>query len=123
MEISIALGEAAIVLFALISLGTLLPARRLFRTRWKTTTFEDIGYEDEDGAATKDSMAQFSNKRPFIVLFLFALCGLGLSFADLVIATVNAHGGKNVAVGIWLLPPAWVSRNSFKGNLKLGADC
>ncbi|RAL02577.1 P-loop containing nucleoside triphosphate hydrolase protein [Aspergillus ibericus CBS 121593] len=108
MELSIAPGEAAIVLFVLTFLGTLRPAWRLLRTRSKSPTFEDIRHEDKDGAATKESMAQFSNKRAFIVLFVFGLCGLGLSFADLVIAAVNAHGGNNVAVGIWLLPPAWL---------------
>ncbi|PYI02730.1 P-loop containing nucleoside triphosphate hydrolase protein [Aspergillus sclerotiicarbonarius CBS 121057] len=108
MEFSIAPDEVAVVLFVLIFLGTLPPAWRLLRTRSKTPTFEDIRHEDQDGAATKESMAQFSNKPQFIVLFVFGLCGLGLSFAHLVIAAVNAHGEKNVAVGIWLLPPAWL---------------
>ncbi|GLA45132.1 hypothetical protein AnigIFM63604_003570 [Aspergillus niger] len=106
---SIAPGEAAVVLFVLISLGTIPPAKRLIKARWKHANPDDIRYEDKDGIATKESTSQLSNQRPFVAIFLLGLCGLGLSFANLIIAAISIHGRKGPAsLGIWLLPPAWL---------------
>lgn len=111
---SIAPGEAAVVLFVLISLGTISPAKRLINARWRRhANPDDIRYEDKDGIATKESTSQLSNQRPFIVIFLLNLCGLGLSFANLIVAAIRIHETKGSAsLGIWLLPPAWVRRHS-----------
>ncbi|PYH38072.1 ABC bile acid transporter [Aspergillus neoniger CBS 115656] len=107
---SIAPGEAAVVLFVLISLGTISPAKRLINARWRRhANPDDIRYEDKDGIATKESTTQLSNQRPFIVIFLLNLCGLGLAFANLIIAAISIHETKGSAsLGIWLLPPAWL---------------
>ncbi|GLB07372.1 hypothetical protein AtubIFM57258_002704 [Aspergillus tubingensis] len=107
---SIAPGEAAVVLFVLISLGTISPAKRLINARWRRhANPDDIRYEDKDGIATKESTTQLSNQRPFIVIFLLSLCGLGLAFANLIVAAIRIHETKESAsLGIWLLPPAWL---------------
>lgn len=111
---SIAPGEAAVVLFVLISLGTIPPAKRLIKARWKHANPDDIRYEDKDGIATKESTSQLSNQRPFVAIFLLGLCGLGLSFANLIIAAISIHGRKGPAsLGIWLLPPAWVRASTL----------
>lgn len=122
---SIAPGEAAVVLFVLISLGTISPAKRLINARWRHANPDDIRYEDKDGIATEDSTTQLSNQRPFIVIFLLSLCGLGLAFSNLIVAAIRIHETKGSAsLGIWLLPPAWVRRHSTTtGEVALGMNC
>ncbi|PYH90961.1 P-loop containing nucleoside triphosphate hydrolase protein [Aspergillus ellipticus CBS 707.79] len=112
MEHAINPGEVAVVLFVLTSLGTLLPAKRLFQTRWaiRSPHQDERRYEDADGTATKESMAQFSNKHQFLAMLGLALCGFGLAFANLVYAATNAGEGTSFDQkgAIWLLAPAWV---------------
>ncbi|OJJ68815.1 hypothetical protein ASPBRDRAFT_131870 [Aspergillus brasiliensis CBS 101740] len=109
MVLSIAPGKAAVVLFVLIVLGTIPPVRRLIKARWRHANPDETRYEDKDGRATKESTSQLSNQRSFLIIFLLGLCGLGLSFANLIVAAISIHGGKGSgSLGIWLLPPAWL---------------
>ena len=70
-------------------------------------------YEDEDGAASEDSVARFSNKAQFITIFVINVSAIVLAGADAIFTAVQhefAFSNSNVPLlGISLLVPAWVS--------------
>jgi hypothetical protein len=67
-------------------------------------------YEDKDGKATEESMASYSTKRSFIVIFVGVGFGLVASFA-VVVNTFIQVLEFNDAVLIWLLFGCWVCYN------------
>jgi hypothetical protein len=106
---------AASGLAFLIALCSLPSLRRLVQgSRYAKSPHQDgLVYEDEDGAASEDSMARFSNRAQFITIFIIALLALALSVADAIVTAVQqefefARSGTPV-FGIFLLVPAWVS--------------
>ncbi|PWY67926.1 ABC bile acid transporter [Aspergillus heteromorphus CBS 117.55] len=112
MEHTILPGEVAVLLFVLLLLGSLAPVRRLFHIRWMTPSQheDEMRYEDEDGTATKESMAEWSNNRThFAILLGLTLTAFSLAFTNFIFALATTLQGKSFgAVGpIWLLPPAW----------------
>ncbi|PTB66969.1 P-loop containing nucleoside triphosphate hydrolase protein [Trichoderma citrinoviride] len=69
-------------------------------------------YEDEDGVASEDSIARFSNKVQFIAIFVINVSAIILAGADAIFTAVQ-HGftfsGSDVPLlGISLLVPAWI---------------
>lgn len=75
---------------------------------------DGIKYEDDDGVASEDSAAQFSNKRQFIAIFIITVLAIAISGADAIFTAVQ-HGfdfsrSAVPLLGIFLLVPAWVSR-------------
>ena len=106
---------AASGLAFLIALCSLPSLRRLVQgSRYAKRPHQDgLVYEDEDGAASEDSMARFSNRAQFITIFIIALLALALSVADAIVTAVQqefefARSGTPV-FGMFLLVPAWVS--------------
>ncbi|KAE8451411.1 hypothetical protein EG329_004040 [Mollisiaceae sp. DMI_Dod_QoI] len=71
------------------------------------TIKEDVLYEDHDGKATEESMAKYSTKRSFIVIFVGTALGIASSFSLSVIATIDSMGLEYVTI-IWLLFWSWV---------------
>jgi hypothetical protein len=67
----------------------------------------DSIYQDKDGKATEESMAEFSTKRPFTLIFVGAALGWAASFALAVFATVDVSVPHDLAP-IWLLFVSWV---------------
>ena len=115
MELVYQPNDAALALTILIALFSLPSIRTLIvrGSRVKNPNHERALYEDEDGIASEDSEAQFSNKPQFIAIFIFALLGLGFSIADAIFTAVQEHfefvrSGVPI-LGIWLLVLAWAS--------------
>ena len=86
---------------------------------WRAKSAKHDGlvvYEDKDGIATEESMAEFetSNQKPLMLVFIIALLGLSVSFAVAVFGTVRRQDAftKLCLLQLWLLFAAWV-RNSI----------
>jgi hypothetical protein len=115
------LEDVAIALIIFIFIFTIPSIRSLAKGNWrlkKNPNHDQALYEDEDGAASKESVDQFSNKLQFIIIFAVVLIGLGLSIADTVFTTIRkqsstASSGPHL-VGIFLLFPAWVRPELLK---------
>lgn len=82
----------------------------------KNLNQDGITYEDDDGVASEESAAQFSNKRQFIAIFIITLLAIAVSVADAIFTAVQqGFDFSRSAVpllGITLLVPAWVSRST-----------
>lgn len=101
--------------FILTAIFTVPSISRLAKRPWRVKTTNDDGiYKDEDGAATEESMAKFSNKAQFAVILGATGVGLAVSFALAIFATVRRENSFSELsfTQIWLLFPAWV-RNGF----------
>lgn len=111
-EVSSAAGiaYACIAVIALSSVNAIVRlAKRPFRVKVPN---EKAIYEDKDGAATEESMARYSAKTQFVVIFVAAAVGLLESFAMAVVATVwqKEYMYSDLSVTqAWLLFPSWVS--------------
>jgi hypothetical protein len=118
MRLTPQLEDVAIALTIFVFLFTITSIRSLAKGNWrvKNANHDQALYEDEDGAASTESAEAFSNKLQFILIFVFAVVGLGLSVADSVFALVEAVSSTSSSnprhVGIFLLFPAWVRPNS-----------
>ncbi|KAM0477071.1 hypothetical protein ACHAPX_006030 [Trichoderma viride] len=78
----------------------------------KNLNQDGITYEDDDGVASEESAARFSNKRQFIAIFIITLLAIAVSVADAIFTAVqNGFDFSRSAVpllGITLLVPAWI---------------
>jgi hypothetical protein len=111
MESSIA--STSYAAFVLTALFTVPSISRLAKRPWRVKTANDDGIdEDKDGVATEESMAEFSNKVQFVVIFAATGIGLALSFALAVFATVRRENSFSelCLTQLWLLFPAWVRK-------------
>lgn len=115
--------ELALGLTIVIALFTVPSIRALSKANWrvKNPNHADTLYEDEDGTATNESMAQFSNKTQFTIIFIVALAGLAISLADAIFTVVKegfvfAHSEVPL-LGIWLLIPAWVNHGANNSGI------
>lgn len=117
MAVALKPDELAVALVILIAFFTVPSVRTLVKKSWWTQPpkYENDLYEDADGVATKESMAQFSNKTQFIFIFIFALVGLAIAIADAIFTAVregfNFQRSGVPLVAIWMLAPAWVSHD------------
>ena len=102
----------------IVAVLTLRPAWTLVRSVRRTKTLDDGAlYEDRDGVATKESMAAYSSKQSFIVIFISSGLGLSASIALTVFAIAkelwrNPDGVDLSHVGLLIL--SWVSRTSSR---------
>jgi hypothetical protein len=115
MELVYRQGDATLGLTILIVLYSLPAIRTLAVGGWraKNTNRNGLMYEDEDGVASKESMARFSNKAQFVTIFTIAVLALGLSIAEAIFTVVEqdfefARSGVPL-LEILLLVPGWVS--------------
>ena len=111
LDISNAAG-VAYASFVLIALSSITPIVRLIKRPYRVKSAnENAIYEDKDGAATEESMARYTVKTQFIVIYTVAVLGLIESLALAVFATVRKENGFSelCLTQAWLLFPAWVS--------------
>jgi hypothetical protein len=102
--------------FILTAIFTIPSISRIAKRPWRVNIANDGVYEDEDGAATEESMAKFSTKRLFAVIYGVTGTGLAISFALAVFATVQrANSFSELCLTqLWLLFPAWVSEDPIQ---------
>ncbi|KAH6672198.1 putative ABC bile acid transporter [Halenospora varia] len=86
----------------LLSLPTIFSITTLTRRR----KVKNGLYEDNDGVATEESMAQYSAKIPIVLLFTCAILGAFTSIALSVLATV--HSNESLPSEDWLNSGQWV---------------
>jgi len=109
------LEDVAIALTIFIIFFTIPSILSLVKGTWraKKDPLDQALYEDEDGVASAETADQFSNKIQFLLIFVIALVGLGLSIADTVLTAIDSRSSTASSnprhVGIYLLFPAWVS--------------
>ena len=114
MDSSIAsTSYASFLLTAIFSVPSIF---RLAKRPWRSKITKDGVYEDEDGAATEQSMEKFSVKRLFAVIYGVTGTGLAISFALAVFATVRRGNSFSeiCLTQLWLLFLAWVSEESLR---------
>ena len=96
---------AAPALVALLTLPPLWRFAGLIRHRKTAKVDRDAVYEDKDGAATEESMKNYSTKASFTAVFLANALGFASSLSLVVVATVyHFHD----VTRIWLLFWSWV---------------
>jgi hypothetical protein len=98
------LSAAVLGAAGLITLPGLFASLAQARDRTPPDNF----YEDDDGKATPESMAAFSNKKPKACILLFSLIGLGLSITTTVLSILNPLG-DGLGLENWLVTATWVS--------------
>lgn len=119
LETSIASASYASI--ALTAAFTIPPIFRLTKRPFLTavkSTNEDALYEDEDGVATEESMARFSNRRLYTLILAISVLGLATSFTTAVSAAVRRGNDfeKFCLVQLWLLFASWVNLDSMLLN-------
>ena len=104
------LANWAYAFLILIAVFAIPSIWRLAKAPWRVKTIvEPEIYEDEDGVATEESMAQYSQKIPFIFILGSTSIGLAESFALAVFATVRKEFFSELCLTeTWLLFVAWV---------------
>jgi hypothetical protein len=110
MESSIA--NASYASFILTALFSLPATVRLLKKPWQSRKIGKNGpFEDEDGAATEESMASFSVKGPLRALCGVSALAVAVSFAEAVYATAMGWDDYKglCLLQFWLLFAAWVS--------------
>jgi hypothetical protein len=110
MRLAPLLEDVAIALSIFIFIFTIPAIRSLVKGNWrvKNPNHDQALYEDEDGAASEESVENFSNILQFLI-------------ADAVFATVqknsNTASFSPPLVGILLLFPCWVRSDPSKDQL------
>ncbi|THV47194.1 hypothetical protein BGAL_0328g00070 [Botrytis galanthina] len=101
------LSNAAPILIGLFTIPTAWRFIRNFKSP-RVTNHEAL-YEDKDGVATEESMAKYSTKRQFVIIFTSLIVGLLASFGLAVFATVVKNEFSHSAfTHIWLLFVSWI---------------
>ena len=112
--------------FVLILLSSIPSLWRLAkRTRRVKATNEPALYEDEDGAATKESQALYSTKRQFTAIFVLVGLGLVTSLGLAIVAIAREHElnySRVSRVQLWLLFPSWVTLHRPTRNFNVAAN-
>lgn len=113
------LEDVAIALTIFVFLFSIPSILSLAKGNWrvKNPNHDQALYEDEDGAATTESADEFSNNIQFIIAFIVALIGVGLSIADAIYSAVQENASTEIShshlVGLYLLVPAWVKLSIY----------
>jgi len=96
--------------YALIAAFTIPSVIRLAKSSLRAKTTNDGLYEDKDGRATEESVAQYWTSRPFIFVFVAIALALVTSLALACFATVRRDHSfsDQCLVRLWLLFAAWV---------------
>lgn len=103
------LSNAAPILIGLFTIPTAWRFIRNFKSP-RVANHEAL-YEDKDGVATEESMAKYSTKPQFVIIFTSLIVGLLASFGLAVFATVVKDEFSHWSLThIWLLFVSWVSR-------------
>ncbi|KAM0310141.1 hypothetical protein ACHAO8_008382 [Botrytis cinerea] len=101
------LSNAAPILIGLFTIPTAWRFIRNFKSP-RVANHEAL-YEDKDGVATEESMAKYSTKPQFVIIFTSLIVGLLASFGLAVFATVVKDEFSHWSLThIWLLFVSWV---------------
>ncbi|TGO20737.1 hypothetical protein BPAE_0269g00070 [Botrytis paeoniae] len=101
------LSNAAPILIGLFTIPTAWRFIRNFKS--PRVTNHEVLYEDKDGVATEESMAKYSTKRQFVIIFTSLIVGLLASFGLAVFATVVKNEFSHWSfTHIWLLFVSWI---------------
>ncbi|KAF7889491.1 uncharacterized protein EAF02_001906 [Botrytis sinoallii] len=101
------LSNAAPILIGLFTIPTAWRFIRNFKS--PRVANHEVLYEDKDGVATEESMAKYSTKRQFVIIFTSLIVGLLASFGLAVFATVVKSEFSHWAfTHIWLLFVSWI---------------
>lgn len=84
------------------------PAILAILTQFRNRTPKDNFYEDGDGKATPESIAEFSNRKTKTAILLLSAVGAGTSIAISVLSTLQ-QAKYGLFWENWLLTAAWVS--------------
>ena len=108
------LAKLSYIASAVLAFLTLPSLVRIAKSPWRAKSTNGGLYEDKDGKATEESVAGYSTKRSFTVVFVAVATGLATSFALAVFATVRRdHSYSKLSlVNIWVLFAAWVGHDS-----------
>ncbi len=87
---------------------TTVPAVSAIVSQIRSRAPKDNFYEDQDGVATPESIAAFSNKASKFAVTFFATSTAALSIALAVLNTTDSSHG-NLFLSTWLTTGAWVS--------------
>ena len=109
IDITSSVSYASAVVIALSTIPSIW--RLAKRSRRVKVANEPVLYEDEDGVATEESMAQYSVKWQFTSIFILIGAGLASSLGLAIAATVRKeHAYSDLSLTqFWLLFPSWVS--------------
>ena len=106
---STSIGTALVLLLTLPSIWNLACVFRSSKDRKGPIALQDV-YQDEDGTATKESQAAFSDWIPRIVLNLATLLGFGVSVASAVLGILwRSSIVENWPLSTWVTMAAWVN--------------
>ena len=111
---SLASAAAGLLLVLLLTFPSSIAIASHFReTKQKSTSI----YEDKDGIASEESMAEYSAKIPKILLSLFAILGLSTAIALAILGTLNQDADR-MSIENWLLVGQWVCPPKKKLNVQ-----
>ncbi|KAA8569106.1 hypothetical protein EYC84_000776 [Monilinia fructicola] len=105
------INELSFAAPTLIGLFTLPTAWRFVKNfKQPKSTNHEVLYEDKDGVATEESMAKYSTKLQFVIIFISLTVGLVISFGLAVLATVEKNKGFSdlCLAQLWLLFISWI---------------
>jgi hypothetical protein len=114
MQLAVEADDVTSGLAILLILFTVPSILALAKGGWRVKNPNHAGtaYEDVDGAATSDSIAEFTNTPQFVTIFALALLGLGISIADAIFTAVQegfTFGRRGIPIlSLWVLVLAWV---------------
>lgn len=107
---AVSLGAAALGL-ALTAVLT-VPAGKAILGRFVNKGYRRLAselYEDEDGVATEESVAAFSDRWQKYLIILLSIAGFALSVARALL-NPDVYPDQQHFVQLWLLVASWVSR-------------
>jgi len=101
---------------ALIATATIPVVWRFAKSIRRAKPIKNEGlYEDKDGKATEESMAKYSTKKSFILIFIGVGFGLAASFALFVNSLVQVLEYREPLL-IWVLSGSWVCKFSVRNS-------
>ncbi|PYH97497.1 ABC transporter [Aspergillus ellipticus CBS 707.79] len=87
--------------------GRFKHAKETFPTESETPSFDQQGYEDEDGEATSRSWGEFSDVWQRVAIALLSTIGLGLSLAQAILSMIRDQ--DQFIVPFWLQMGGWTT--------------
>lgn len=94
-----------------VAAAAAVPAVFSIASQIRSRAPKDNFYEDQDGVATPESIAAFSNKPSKFAIAFLAASTAGLSLAVSVLSTLDSSQ-RSLFLTTWLTTAAWVSPRS-----------
>jgi hypothetical protein len=108
---------------ALIATATIPVVWRFAKNIRRAKPVKNEGlYEDKDGKATEESMAKYSTKKSFILIFIGVGVGVAASFALFVNSFIQVLEYREPPL-IWVLFGSWVCEILFQYSDDVLTEC